>query len=213
MCLQVDPKQFYVDAASLQSLQPLIQWVVDLCLWLVASFAQISQKGTNVTRPAVSVPVAFSFDSMLIVIDTIYIFLNWQLEILRDTRAVCTLRELLVTIRLWGCARQQCLPVVVKAVESLDVIVVLYRILTRIILHQSIDATNDENLLGKLLNRIFSVIIDVSNSLHFFPCFLITEECALLSSQVMVPPIHLDLPAKGLIVEPFSLHKVRLGGN
>jgi hypothetical protein len=63
--MNVDSKYFSVEAGTLQSLQQLIQWVVDLCLWVVASVAQggcqpIHKSGHHANRgPAVS--YAFEF--------------------------------------------------------------------------------------------------------------------------------------------------------
>jgi hypothetical protein len=70
-----------------------------------------------------------------------------QYELLRDYKALNTLRELLVIIRIWGLLRQSCLPVFVRSAENLDVLALLFKLLSRLI--QTSEA--DENLLGNLV--------------------------------------------------------------
>jgi len=67
-----------------------------------------------------------------------------QYELLRDFKALNTLRELLVIIRIWGLLRQSCLPVFVRSAENLDVLALLFRLLSRLIQ----TSEPDENLLG-----------------------------------------------------------------
>jgi hypothetical protein len=70
-----------------------------------------------------------------------------QYELLRDYKALNTLRELLVIIRIWGLLRQSCLPVFVRSAENLDVLGLLFRLLSRLIQ----TSEPDENLLGNTL--------------------------------------------------------------
>ena len=67
-----------------------------------------------------------------------------QYELLRDYKALNTLRELLVIIRFWGLLRQSCLPVFVRSAENLDVLALLFRLLSRLIQ----TSEPDDNLLG-----------------------------------------------------------------
>jgi hypothetical protein len=64
--------------------------------------------------------------------------------LLRDYKALNTLRELLVIIRIWGLLRQSCLPVFVRSAENLDVLALLFKLLSRLIQ----TSEPDENLLG-----------------------------------------------------------------
>jgi hypothetical protein len=54
------------------------------------------------------------------------------------------LRELLVIIRIWGLLRQSCLPVFVRSAENLDVLALLFKLLSRLVQ----TSEPDENLLG-----------------------------------------------------------------
>lgn len=82
-------------------------------------------------------------------------------ELVRDYKAVNTLRELLVIIRIWGLLRPSCLPVFVRSVENLDVLALLFKLLSRLV--QSPEP--DDNLI---------------------------DECCLLPSQVMIPPLNIS---------------------
>ncbi|XP_063237513.1 mediator of RNA polymerase II transcription subunit 16 isoform X2 [Bacillus rossius redtenbacheri] len=66
-----------------------------------------------------------------------------QCELLRDHKALNTLRELLVIVRVWGLLRQSCLPVFVRSSESLDVLALLFKLLSRLVQSQE----PDDNLL------------------------------------------------------------------
>lgn len=70
-----------------------------------------------------------------------------QYELLRDFKALNTLRELLVIIRIWGLLRQSCLPVFVRSAENLDVLALLFKLLSRLIQ----TSEPDENLLGNAM--------------------------------------------------------------
>ncbi|CAG0896953.1 unnamed protein product, partial [Darwinula stevensoni] len=111
VCLQVEAKEFTVEASTLQSLQQLIQWVSDLALFLIATAPTIQQ-----TRGP-------------------------TYELLRDGNALGTLRELLVIIRLWGLFWQHCMPVFTKALDNLDAISLAYKLLTKISLNPEMDVS------------------------------------------------------------------------
>ncbi|KAB0804725.1 hypothetical protein PPYR_01695 [Photinus pyralis] len=54
-------------------------------------------------------------------------------EILRDIKALNTLREMLVLIRIWGLLRPACLPVFTKSDGNLDVLALVFRLLSRLV--------------------------------------------------------------------------------
>ena len=52
VCLQLEAKEFTVEASTLQSLQQLIQWVSDLALFLIATAPTVQQtRGPTVSAP------------------------------------------------------------------------------------------------------------------------------------------------------------------
>ncbi|XP_067002981.2 mediator of RNA polymerase II transcription subunit 16 isoform X2 [Anabrus simplex] len=130
--LHLEAKEFTVEPSTLQSLQQLIQWVADLALNLLVRLPEQRQTAQKGTG----------------------------YELLRDHKALNTLRELLVIIRIWGLLRQSCLPVFVRSAENLDVLALLFKLLSRLV--QS-GTEPDENLL---------------------------DECCLLPSQVMIPQLN-----------------------
>ncbi|XP_075213152.1 mediator complex subunit 16 [Lycorma delicatula] len=66
-------------------------------------------------------------------------------ELVRDYKAVNCLRELLVIIRIWGLLRTSCLPVFVRSTENLDVLGLLFKLLSRLVQSsESDDALIDE---------------------------------------------------------------------
>jgi mediator of RNA polymerase II transcription subunit 16 len=81
---------------------------------------------------------------------------------LSDFTALNTIRELLVMIRIWGLLKPQCLPVFSRSHDNLDILATLFRLLTK--LSPKPDSP-DEQLL---------------------------DECCLLSSQVLIPQVHLN---------------------
>ncbi|KAF5301612.1 hypothetical protein FQA39_LY10659 [Lamprigera yunnana] len=58
-------------------------------------------------------------------------------EILRDIKALNTLREMLVLIRIWGLLRPACLPVFTKSDGNLDVLALVFRLLSRLVQNTS----------------------------------------------------------------------------
>ena len=78
------------------------------------------------------------------------------------------LRELLFIIRLWGMNNEGILPAYTRTADSFDVLAKLFSLLTR--LKDSPQAANEA----------------------------IIDECILLPSQVMIPPLDIVIPAKGL---------------
>lgn len=85
-----------------------------------------------------------------------------------DTRALNTLREILVIIRIWGLINSSCLPIFTKLQENLDVV----------------------SLLFKLLSKIVSCMDQLDDTL--------LDECCLLPNQVLIPQLDLCLKAIGI---------------
>lgn len=130
--VNLDPKDFTVEPMMLQSLQQLIQWVTDLALNMLNRLPEEMIKNKlSGKRP--------SYD------------------ISRDIVAIGSLRELLVMIRIWGLLNPQCLPVYTKTMDNIDVLVILFRLLTRL-------AQNTTE-----------------------PDEFLFDECSLLSKQLLIP--------------------------
>jgi mediator of RNA polymerase II transcription subunit 16 len=115
--MHLEAKEFTVEPSTLQSLQQLIQWVADLALNLLVKLPD--------SRPSMGKPY----------------------ELLRDVKALNMLREMLVLIRIWGLLRPACLPVFIKSDGSLDVLTLLFRLLSRLVQNVS---EPDESLIDHL---------------------------------------------------------------
>ncbi|XP_062136084.1 mediator of RNA polymerase II transcription subunit 16 [Drosophila sulfurigaster albostrigata] len=130
----LNAKDFTVEPMMLQSLQQLIQWVTDLALNMLNRLPdEVMKSKLSGKRP--------SYD------------------ISRDIVAIGSLRELLVMIRIWGLLNPQCLPVYTKTMENIDVLLILFRLLTRL-------AQNTAE-----------------------PDELLLDECSLLSKQLLIPQL------------------------
>lgn len=114
--MHLEAKDFTVEPSTLQSLQQLIQWVADLALNLLIKVPDI--------RPSSGKPY----------------------ELLRDVKALNMLREMLVLIRIWGLLKPACLPVFIKSDGSLDVLALVFRLLSRLV--QNVNEPDDA-LIGK----------------------------------------------------------------
>ncbi|KAK7791584.1 hypothetical protein R5R35_007389 [Gryllus longicercus] len=112
----LEAKEFTVEHSTLQSLQQLIQWVADLALALLARLPEQRGNSTPATKPSGGCSPA-----------------SPGYELLRDYKALNTLRELLVVVRIWGLLRQSCLPVFVRSADSLDVLALLFKLLSRLV--------------------------------------------------------------------------------
>lgn len=77
-------------------------------------------------------------------------------DLLRDVKALNTLREMLVLIRIWGLLRPACLPVFTKSDGNLDVLALVFRLLSRLVQNTS---EPDETLIGKYIALFRSVLI------------------------------------------------------
>lgn len=74
-----------------------------------------------------------------------------QYELLKDHKALNTLRELLVIIRIWGLLRPSCLPVFLRSADNLDVLALLFRLLSKLV-HPNGDTQAqqvDDGLIGE----------------------------------------------------------------
>ncbi|XP_054283899.1 mediator of RNA polymerase II transcription subunit 16-like [Macrosteles quadrilineatus] len=54
-------------------------------------------------------------------------------ELVRDGKAVNSIRELLIIIRFWGLLRHSCLPVFISSAENVDVLGLLFKLLSRLV--------------------------------------------------------------------------------
>ena len=90
-------------------------------------------------------------------------------DILRDYKALNTLRELIVIIRIWGLLRRSCLPIFVRCSDSLDILAHIYKLLSKLV--QSSDP--DESLIDDCLQLPIQVVIPQLNSL--VPCRVIAS--------------------------------------
>lgn len=83
-----------------------------------------------------------------------------QYELLKDHKALNTLRELLVIIRIWGLLRPSCLPVFLRSADNLDVLALLFRLLSKLIQPNGDTQTQqvDDGLIGKLSSLLHCII-------------------------------------------------------
>lgn len=75
-----------------------------------------------------------------------YLFFHVQYDISKDIVALNSIREIFVVMRMWGLIRQHCLPSFARYVEGMDVLAILYKLITRLALNAN---EPDEMLLGK----------------------------------------------------------------
>uniref|UniRef100_A0A1Q3G3Z3 Mediator of RNA polymerase II transcription subunit 16 n=1 Tax=Culex tarsalis TaxID=7177 RepID=A0A1Q3G3Z3_CULTA len=129
--LNLEAKDFTMERPTLQSLQQLIQWVADLALNILAKL-----------------PESRSFMSS-----------KQGYDISKDIVALNSIRELLVMIRIWGLLNPQCLPVFSRSTDNLDILVTLFRLLTKLSLNPN------------------------------EPDDLLLDECCLLPNQVLIPQL------------------------
>lgn len=129
--MHLDPKEFTVEPSTLQSLQQLIQWVADLALNLLVRLPE--QRMQTKTSGVSSFEYLYISLSMYIDVILSIILLLLQYELLRDHKALNTVRELLVIIRIWGLLRSSCLPVFLRSVDNLDVLALLFRLLSKLV--------------------------------------------------------------------------------
>lgn len=85
--------------------------------------------------------------------------LSLQYDISKDIVALNSIRELLVMIRMWGLLKSQCLPVFCRFSDNCDVLVTVYRLLTKLALNPN------------------------------EPDDMLLDECCLLPNQVSIPSL------------------------
>lgn len=90
-------------------------------------------------------------------------------DILRDYKALNTLKELLVIIRIWGLLRKTCLPVFFQCFDNIDVLAHIFKLLTRFTQSQE----PDDALIDACLQLPNQVMIPQLNSL--VPCRVIAS--------------------------------------
>lgn len=73
------------------------------------------------------------------------LIIQFQYEISKDIVALNSIRELLVMIRIWGLLKPQCLPIFSRSADNLDVLLQLFRLLTKLALNPN---DPDDSLLG-----------------------------------------------------------------
>ncbi|XP_014215984.1 mediator of RNA polymerase II transcription subunit 16 [Copidosoma floridanum] len=132
--LHIEPKEFTVEPYTLQSLQQLIQWVADLSLNLL------------VRLPEQRMQMKSS-----------------GYELIKDHKALNILRELLVIIRIWGLLRPSCLPVFLKSADNIDVLGLVFQLLSKLVQPSGDGLQIDDQLI---------------------------DDCILLPNQIMIPQIH-----------------------
>ncbi|CAG2118094.1 unnamed protein product [Medioppia subpectinata] len=115
--INLDNKDFCVEPQILQSFQHLHQWIADLTLYLLASLPQQCHHNQ------------FRFPGGGLIF---------------DTKALNTLRELLVIIRFWGLINSGCLPVFTKMENDLDVISLLFKLLSKTVTERLDEKLLDE---------------------------------------------------------------------
>ncbi|KAK9886221.1 hypothetical protein WA026_015740 [Henosepilachna vigintioctopunctata] len=111
LLMHLEAKEFTVEPTTLQSLQQLIQWVGDLALNLLIKVPDSRPSQTK------------------------------GYELIRDVKALNMLREMLVLIRIWGLLRPACLPVFIKSDSNLDILALLFRLLSRLV--QNVNEPDD----------------------------------------------------------------------
>ncbi|KFM58538.1 Mediator of RNA polymerase II transcription subunit 16, partial [Stegodyphus mimosarum] len=139
--LLLEHKEFTVEPPILQSLQHLTQWVADCAIYLLASLPHQAQNHMRFPGGG----------------------------LISDVKALNTLRELLVIIRIWSFLNESCLPVFTKMSDNLDILSLLFKLLTKTLLTHGSEP--DDTLL---------------------------DECSLLPNQVLVPTIELGTQALGV---------------
>lgn len=103
ICSLGTEKKFVVDAQTQQSMQPLIQWVADLAVYLISAVPVMHHS---------AIPFA-------------------GVTLLRSVRVLATIRELLVMMRMWGMINTSCLPTFTVTSSGIDMLAHLFGLITR----------------------------------------------------------------------------------
>ncbi|XP_022664533.1 mediator of RNA polymerase II transcription subunit 16-like [Varroa destructor] len=152
--VNLDTREFFVEPAILPSVQHHVQWVSDLALHLMASLPlQICHRQR------------FPGGGLI-----------------QDAKSINTIRELLVIFRMWGLLSESCLPVYTRMTENLDVLGVLFKLLTKTLINHGSE-----------------------------PDATLLEECSVLPSQILIPSLdlashsHEGVCGPALFVQPLPL--------
>lgn len=193
LLMNLEVKEFSVEASTLQSLQQLIQWVADLALNILAKLPDNRNMSTMSRNTGVCIGQLISglfiFCKLNLIMYCLICSFHLKYDISKDIVALNSIRELLVVMRMWGLVRAQCLPVFSRSAENLDVLATLYKLLTRLTLNPN---EPDDILLGKCAIHTFRIpfyIFRINSNLLFY-----LDECCLLPSQVMIPQLQLISP-------------------
>ncbi|XP_064636432.1 mediator of RNA polymerase II transcription subunit 16-like [Lineus longissimus] len=165
--LNLETKEFIVEPGTLQSLQQLIQWVADFTLFLLSS---VPMYATSSSFPGAN--------------------------IIHDTSALMTLRELLVIIRVWGLINQSCSPVFMTT-TNIDIMALLFKLLTKVWLStKDGNVEFDENLIDEccvLQSHLFIPNMEqimLQDGRHF----LLLQSQHVVRFEYGVTPDHLSKP-------------------
>uniref|UniRef100_T1GWC6 Mediator of RNA polymerase II transcription subunit 16 n=1 Tax=Megaselia scalaris TaxID=36166 RepID=T1GWC6_MEGSC len=127
--MNLDAKDFTLESSILPSLQQLIQWVADLALNILTRLPLDNFKSTNINK-------------------------STDYDICKDIVALNSIRELLVL----GTSRQKLSSVFTKSAENIDILVTLFRLLTKLSFNPS------------------------------EPDEVLVDDCCSLPTQVVIPP-------------------------
>jgi len=136
-------RKFVVEVATLQSMQPLMQWVADLALYLVTLLPATLHSGGGTFAGA---------------------------ALLRNSHVLATIRELLVVARIWGLISNECLPTFSSLVSGYDVLRHLFRLITRIWLVSRESSAHDFD--ESIVDECYSLSAQVcASSLQFMHAY------------------------------------------
>ncbi|XP_032689223.1 mediator of RNA polymerase II transcription subunit 16 isoform X3 [Odontomachus brunneus] len=105
-------------------------------------------------------------ESLAAVITDVITDVDKVYELLKDHKALNTVRELLVIIRIWGLLRPLCLPVFLRSADSLDVLALLFRLLSKLV-----QPNGDTQQQAQVDDGLI-------------------DDCCLLPNQIMIPQLH-----------------------
>lgn len=168
---KINEKEFHVETNVIQCLQPLIQWVTDLAIYLIVSKPQ--KHATRVQLPGAGLA--------------------------EDKDALEALRELMVIIKIWGQQNGASLPNVIKLNDQIDVISTLYRLIS--IMHNSLGNEPEESLsdeCAKLSHNIsipeFSFILNCIGVLSLISQQNIKQERSTIILEYLKEPALTEHP-------------------
>lgn len=94
-----------------------------------------------------------------------------QYELLKDHKALNTVRELLVIIRIWGLLRPSCLPVFLRSADNLDVLALLFCLLSKLVQpNGDTQQQVDDGLIGTFVTFLEFLKIAIGYNMIFIYC-------------------------------------------